>query len=292
MQIPRGGRAGPPHPGARSAGAGGARRDVRAAVSLSDFFKSLFDYESWAPKSSRIWRLNQYQYPEADSLQRGAAGSADGEDGTVSLEDMRLLQDRLKELRGGSSATSSSSASASAPGSPARGAAGSPGAQGDVGRSFSDADDDELTWALNRRISEIATATGEWGGSADEEDARRPLTGEEVQQLMMTKYGKLYDMSFAKRSIPGKTFVALNIMWLHLGQRSFKLTPEQYADKIDNIAQLVNVLGQTDKVRAFLTAPARASKGLPPRPVVGTAVTIRLDLSDAQVQEWFGAGYD
>lgn len=41
---------------------------------------------------------------------------------------------------------------------------------------------------------------------------------------------------------------ALNIMWLHLGQRSFKLTAEQYAEKIDGVAQLVNVLGQTDKV--------------------------------------------
>jgi hypothetical protein len=30
---------------------------------------------------------------------------------------------------------------------------------------------------------------------------------QEFQQLLMSKYGKLYDVSFAKRSIPGKTFV-------------------------------------------------------------------------------------
>jgi hypothetical protein len=81
-------------------------------------------------------------------------------------------------------------------------------------------------------------------------------------------------------------------MWLHLGQRSFQLTADQYAEKLDNVAQLVNVLGQTDKVRAFLNAPAKATKGLPPRPVVGTAVTIRLDLDDAQIKQWFSAGYD
>lgn len=48
----------------------------------------------------------------------------------------------------------------------------------------------------------------------------------------------------------------------------------------------------TQQVRAFLSAPAKSQKGLPPRPVVGTAISIRLDLDDSQVAEWFGAGYD
>lgn len=42
--------------------------------------------------------------------------------------------------------------------------------------------------------------------------------------------------------------VSLNIMWLHADQASFKMTPAQYQDKLDSVAQLVNVLGQTDKV--------------------------------------------
>lgn len=42
--------------------------------------------------------------------------------------------------------------------------------------------------------------------------------------------------------------VSLNIMWLHAEQASFKMTREQYQDKLDSVAQLVNVLGQTDKV--------------------------------------------
>jgi hypothetical protein len=46
------------------------------------------------------------------------------------------------------------------------------------------------------------------------------------------------------------------------------------------------------QVRAFLSAPARSVKGLPRRPVVGTAISIQLDLSAAQVAEWFGAGYE
>jgi hypothetical protein len=30
---------------------------------------------------------------------------------------------------------------------------------------------------------------------------------QEIQKLLMSKYGKLYDLSFVKRSLPGKTFV-------------------------------------------------------------------------------------
>jgi uncharacterized cupin superfamily protein len=32
--------------------------------------------------------------------------------------------------------------------------------------------------ALSRRIKQIATTTGEWGSSVDEEEMRQPLTGE------------------------------------------------------------------------------------------------------------------
>jgi hypothetical protein len=77
-------------------------------------------------------------------------------------------------------------------------------------------------------------------------------------------------------------------------QRSFQQTMSeaQYMEKLDGVATLVNLLGQTDKVRAFLKAPAKSQKGLPARPVVGTAVSIRFDLPDAVIQEWFGQGYD
>lgn len=47
----------------------------------------------------------------------------------------------------------------------------------DAAKSFSDADDDELSAALGKRISQIATTTGSWSDSM-EEDMRQPLTGE------------------------------------------------------------------------------------------------------------------
>ncbi len=49
----------------------------------------------------------------------------------------------------------------------------------------------------------------------------------------------------------------------------------QYMDKLDGVAYLIGALGQTDRVRAFLKERARSQKGLPPRPVVGTAVSVR-----------------
>jgi hypothetical protein len=48
----------------------------------------------------------------------------------------------------------------------------------DATGSFSDAEDSEVSAALNRRISQIATTTGEWGSSMDEEEMRQPLVGE------------------------------------------------------------------------------------------------------------------
>lgn len=41
---------------------------------------------------------------------------------------------------------------------------------------------------------------------------------------------------------------ALYCRWLHLEQRSFKMSPQQYMDKLDGVASLVNALGQTNKV--------------------------------------------
>jgi hypothetical protein len=46
---------------------------------------------------------------------------------------------------------------------------------------------------------------------------------QEIRSLLLSKYGKQYDVSFVKRDVPGmKTIICLNIMWLHLEQQSFK----------------------------------------------------------------------
>ena len=47
--------------------------------------------------------------------------------------------------------------------------------------------------------------------------------------------------------------------------------------------------GQTEVVRAFFDAPAKSRNGLPGRrPVVGNAISLRLELPAAVIEEWFG----
>ena len=45
--------------------------------------------------------------------------------------------------------------------------------------------------------------------------------------------------------------------------------------------------GQAGTVRSFLSLPAKPRKGLPAKPIIGTAVSIQLDLDDATIAEWF-----
>lgn len=51
-----------------------ASRDVRAR-GLGDFFKNIMDFDNWAPKSTKVWRLQQYEYqgqqPETEQEQKG-----------------------------------------------------------------------------------------------------------------------------------------------------------------------------------------------------------------------------
>lgn len=54
-------------------------------------------------------------------------------------------------------------------------------------------------------------------------------------------------MSLVRRDIPGKTFVCLNVMWSYLEQRSFKMTADQYLEKMDSIAYLLNAVGQVGR---------------------------------------------
>jgi hypothetical protein len=58
-----------------------------------------------------------------------------------------------------------------------------------------------------------------------------------------------------------------------------------------SVAYLLTILGQAKKVRTFLQQPARSVKGLPRRPVVGTAIFIQLELTEAQIKEFFSFGY-
>ncbi len=45
---------------------------------------------------------------------------------------------------------------------------------------------------------------------------------------------------------------------------------------------------QEQVVRDFFSKPPRPSRGLPARPVPGSAVSVKLDVEQAVIDEWFG----
>ncbi|KAG2498067.1 hypothetical protein HYH03_003827 [Edaphochlamys debaryana] len=254
---------------------------VVARATFGEFFGGFFD-GSWAPKSTRAWRLNQAPREmdgRGEEPSTSAPGDAPGPERAI--ED---LQDRLSRLPASARRDLAGEGTSAADGSGFDGS--SP-----MTKSFSDVDDASLSAALNARIGAIASSTASYDSTVTEEEMRQPLTADELRRLIFEKYNKTYDVSIVRRDLPGRSFVSMNIMWTHLEQRSFKMTEAQYMDKLDSVAFLVGALGQADKVRAFLKERAKSHNGLPPRPVMGSAITIRFDLEQSVIEEWFGAGY-
>ncbi len=67
-------------------------------------------------------------------------------------------------------------------------------------------------------------------------------------------------------------------MWKYLEQASFPLSAEEYADRLESIAQYVNGLGGTETVRTYITQTRE-------RPRLGKAVSIPIELG-ARASEW------
>lgn len=233
------------------------------AAGLGDVIRDLFDFESWAPRSSQAWRLGQ------QPIIRGSTPATN----QITQSDLSVLNRRLADTR---SSTGEGSSDA-----PAEVASGSGRDALDAPQpSFVASTDSDLASALGQRIVEIE-------GGEDEDDRER-LTGEALKNLIYVKYGKMHDVAFVRRDIPGKTIVSLNVYHAHMAQRSFPMTEEEYAEKLDGIASLLEAWGQAGTVVTFLQGPITPRRGLPSRPVIGSAVAITLDMSAAQVLEWFG----
>ncbi|GAX81528.1 hypothetical protein CEUSTIGMA_g8956.t1 [Chlamydomonas eustigma] len=257
-------------------------KDEKSGNWFSNFFRNITDFESWAPRSSRFWRLRQYDYESSTQ--------SDEEDEAIADLQARLRRAQEATSRRGDVQVSATSSATSSPKD------GIPEPE-----AFSAAKDDELASALSRRIKEISSEddsasdthmdVGPLQEDSGEVIPEVPLTAEELRLLIFQKYGKSHDMSLVRRDIPGKTFVSLNVMWSHLEQRSFKLTPEQYVEKLDSICYLLNAINQAEVVRATLKQPAKSVNGMPSRPVVGTAISIKLTVTELTIEQWFGRGY-
>jgi hypothetical protein len=130
--------------------------------------------------------------------------------------------------------------------------------------------DDVDSEAVGRRLAMIE--------SACESQPGEPLSGQELAALCYSKYGVMHDMAIKEVSFPGlQRVVALNLYTGQLGQRSFPLNEEQYLAKLDAVAFMINSFLCAEYVRDFFKAKIAPRAGLPSRPRVDTAVTLRLN---------------
>jgi len=208
-------------------------------------------FENWAPRSSRTWRLGKGSAPRQDEKSVAEQSMRD-EDFVNSLNARISTMGSVRE---------------------------SMDPEPSALDSFEDASDHDLARGFTSRLEEVAaTALG----------PQEHLTGQILRDLVYAKYGKTYDLSIVRRQQFGVNIVALNVMWTHLDQRSFPMSEPEFMDKLDTIAEYLRAWKQEDTVRKSLLEAPKSKRGLPSRPVTGNAVSIRLDLPQSVITEFFG----
>ncbi|MFM2432364.1 MAG: hypothetical protein RLZZ511_3578 [Cyanobacteriota bacterium] len=101
------------------------------------------------------------------------------------------------------------------------------------------------------------------------------MTGTELRQLMLDKWGFSYDIQL--RQIKGKLFV--QIMWKYFEQASFGMSEADYIAHLNGVLSHLESWGATAQVLDFLAKTKE-------KPRIGKAVSIPIVLNDAQASEW------
>jgi Domain of unknown function (DUF3067) len=91
------------------------------------------------------------------------------------------------------------------------------------------------------------------------------MTGQQLRDLIVTKFGQSYDVQFLRRG-DRRYF---QVMWRFLGQASFALTEEQYVAHLERTAYILDEWAVTDQVREYLAKTKE-------RPRVGKAISVPL----------------
>jgi hypothetical protein len=100
------------------------------------------------------------------------------------------------------------------------------------------------------------------------------MTGEDLHQLLLTKWGRSYDVQLRKGQ--GKVF--LQVMWKYLEQASFPMTEPEYLAHLDSIASYIDAWNAVSQVERFIEHTKE-------RPRLGKAVSIPIALGD-RASEW------
>ncbi|MBE9179483.1 DUF3067 family protein [Oculatella sp. LEGE 06141] len=105
------------------------------------------------------------------------------------------------------------------------------------------------------------------------------MTGEDLHQLLLTKWGRSFDVQI--RRVQGKIFV--QVMWKYLEQASFPMTETEYFAHLDTVASYLNAWGSVEQVQTHIEQTRD-------RPRLGKAVSIPVDLGE-RASEWLLEGF-
>jgi Domain of unknown function (DUF3067) len=100
------------------------------------------------------------------------------------------------------------------------------------------------------------------------------MTGQELREMIIAKWGYSYDVQL--RKAPNKIY--LQIMWKYQEQTSFPLSEADYLTHLDTIGSYLAAMGSVGQVEKFIQDTTE-------KPRLGKAVSILLNLGD-RVSEW------
>ena len=75
-----------------------------------------------------------------------------------------------------------------------------------------------------------------------------PLTAAELLSILRGRWGASYDLQLHRRA--GRLY--LQVMWAYLEQQSFPLTEADYLERLEQLVEQLNGIGQADDVRNWL----------------------------------------
>ena len=75
-----------------------------------------------------------------------------------------------------------------------------------------------------------------------------PLTAAELLSILRERWGASYDLQLHRRA--GRLY--LQVMWAYLEQQSFPLSEEDYLERLEQLVEQLNGIGQADEVRNWL----------------------------------------
>ncbi|MGL5083134.1 MAG: DUF3067 family protein [Microcoleaceae cyanobacterium] len=100
------------------------------------------------------------------------------------------------------------------------------------------------------------------------------MTGQDLQQLLLDKWGVSYDVQLRRAS--DKIF--LQIMWKYVEQASFPMSQADYLAHLDAVTEHLNSWDSAEQVKVFICNTRE-------KPRLGKAVNVPLNLG-SRASEW------